>query len=111
MQQEIGEGAFGHVLLAQDRAGGNVAIKLIPLGPRFQPRLVERELLNHLALNHPHIVQFIEVLLLQAHAQHGSTDFLAIVMEYVSGGNLHAYVRDRGSLPEPLCRWFFQQVG
>ena len=38
-----------------------MAIKLLRLGERFQPKYVERELRNHRRLVHPHIVAFKEV--------------------------------------------------
>jgi len=42
-------------------AGEEVAIKLISLGDRFYRKYVEREILNHRQLMHPHIVAFKEV--------------------------------------------------
>jgi serine/threonine-protein kinase SRK2 len=41
--------------------GEEVAIKLISLGGRFYRKYVEREILNHRQLMHPHIVAFKEV--------------------------------------------------
>lgn len=41
--------------------GEEVAIKLISLGDRFYRKYVEREILNHRQLMHPHIVAFKEV--------------------------------------------------
>jgi serine/threonine-protein kinase SRK2 len=37
-----------------------VAIKFIPLNNRFLPKYVEREIINHRQLVHPHIVAFKE---------------------------------------------------
>ena len=79
-----------------------VAIKLITLGDRFYPKYVEREILNHRALVHPHIVSFKEVFLTRSH--------LAIVMEFVGGGTLQGWVERHGRLPEWQCRCFFQQL-
>jgi serine/threonine protein kinase len=45
---------------------------------------VERELLNHSRLMHPHIVRFHECFLTDKH--------LAIVMEYAAGGTLYRHV-------------------
>lgn len=45
---------------------------------------VERELLNHSMLIHPHVVRFEECFLTDKH--------LAIVMEYAAGGNLFTHV-------------------
>lgn len=83
-------------------AGEEVAIKFIQLGPRFYSKYVERELFNHRLLAHPHIVSFKEVFI--------TSHWLAIVMEYVGGGNLQQYVEKKSRLPEWEARCFFQQV-
>lgn len=58
---------------------------------------VEREIINHSNLLHPHIVQFKEVFLTDA--------YLAIAMEYAAGGDMFQLVRQRRGLPEPeACR-------
>ena len=44
-----------------------------------------REILAHSSFCHPHVVLFREVFLTQTH--------LGIALEYVSGGDLYAYVR------------------
>lgn len=82
--------------------GEEVAIKFIQLGPRFYSKYVERELFNHRLLAHPHIVCFKEVFI--------TSHWLAIVMEYVGGGNLQQYVEKKQRLPEWEARCFFQQV-
>lgn len=51
---------------------------------------------------HPHIVAFKEVFVTPSH--------LAIVMEYVGGGNLQEWVERHGRLPEWQARCFFQQM-
>ena len=79
-----------------------MAIKFITLGSRFYPRYVEREIINHRRLAHPHIVALKEVFVTRQH--------LAIVMEYVGGGNLQQYVERAGRLPEWQARCFSQQV-
>jgi serine/threonine-protein kinase SRK2 len=79
-----------------------VAIKLITLGDRFYPKYVEREILNHRQLVHPHIVSFKEVFLTRSH--------LAIVMEFVGGGTLQGWVEKHGRVPEWQARCFFQQL-
>lgn len=55
-------------------------------------KYVERELMNHSDLLHPHIVQFKEVFL--------TTDYLAIVMEYAAGGDMFQHVKSRRGLSE-----------
>lgn len=65
-------------------------------------KYVQREILNHRRLNHPHIIQLIEVFLTPTH--------LAIVMEYAPGGDMYQYVLQRRGLAEFDALWFFQQV-
>ena len=50
---------------------------------------VERELLNHSMLIHPHVVRFEECFL--------TDKYLAIVMEYAAGGNLFTHVTARSA--------------
>ena len=96
-------GTFGSVVQAENtETNEQVAIKLITLGDRFHPKYVEREILNHRALVHPHIVSFKEVFLTRS--------CLAIVMEFVGGGSLQGWVERNGRLPEWQCRCFFQQL-
>ena len=121
------QGTFGFVDLAQDLAAGpssRVAVKFLERGPGVN-RATLREIINHrLCAGHPHIVRFQEVFL--------TPRYLAIVMEYASGGDMFEYVlahREhvavasactsapprqqqtvaRG-LPEPVARAFFQEL-
>jgi serine/threonine-protein kinase SRK2 len=45
---------------------------------------VEREILNHSLLIHPHVVHFEECFLTKT--------YLAIAMEYAAGGNMYSHV-------------------
>lgn len=65
-------------------------------------KYVQREILNHRRLNHPHIIQLIEVFLTPTH--------LAIVMEYAPGGDMYNYVLQQRGLAEHDALWFFQQL-
>jgi len=127
----VASGTFGSVLHARNRATGkpgngycillishrkvvddihgillvtgeHVAIKLLGLGDKFYSKYVDREILNHHQLAHPHIVAFKEIFL--------TRDYLCIVMEYVGGGNLQQWVEKHGPLPEWQARCFFQQI-
>jgi serine/threonine-protein kinase SRK2 len=90
------------VELCADRATGQqVAIKFIERGDKVT-KYVEREILNHRMLLHPHVVQFKEVFL--------TPRYLAIAMEYVPGGDMFEYVVRKGGLKESEARWFFQQL-
>jgi serine/threonine-protein kinase SRK2 len=82
--------------------GEDVAIKLIALGEKFYQKYVDREIINHRLLVHPHVVAFKEVFV--------TPNYLCIVMEYVGGGNLQQWVEKHGRLPEWQARCFFQQV-
>ena len=81
------QGTFGFVDLAQDLAAGpssRVAVKFLDRGPGVN-RATLREIINHrLCAGHPHIVRFQEVFL--------TPRYLAIVMEYASGGDMFEYV-------------------
>ena len=100
--RSLNSGTFGFVELCADRATGQqVAIKFIERGDKVT-KYVEREILNHRVLLHPHVVQFKEVFL--------TPRYLAIAMEYVPGGDMFEYVVRKGGLKESEARWFFQQL-
>jgi serine/threonine-protein kinase SRK2 len=61
-----------------------------------------REIMNHLQLLHPHVVQLREVF--------AAPPYFAIALEYVPGGDMFAYVVSRRGLAEAEARWFFQQL-
>ncbi|KAL6778757.1 hypothetical protein ACKKBF_B04765 [Auxenochlorella protothecoides x Auxenochlorella symbiontica] len=80
----------------------DVALKFIERGPQNVNKYVEREILNHMKLRHPHIIGLREVFLTANH--------LVLAMEFAAGGDLFKYVSSRKSLGEPEARWFFQQL-
>ncbi len=53
-------------------------------------------------LRHPHVIQFKEVFL--------TSEYIAIAMEYATGGSLFHYVQKQTKLKEAVARWFFQQL-
>ena len=61
-----------------------------------------REIMNHMQLLHPHVVQLKDVF--------AAGPYLAIVMEYVPNGDMFAHVVSKRGLPEAEARWFFQQL-
>ncbi|KAL4452724.1 hypothetical protein ABPG75_008386 [Micractinium tetrahymenae] len=87
---------------ANKETGANLALKFIPRGPEHINKYVEREILNHIKLRHPHIIALREVFLTQTH--------LVLAMEHAVGGDLFKYVSSRRGLPEDEARWFFQQL-
>jgi serine/threonine-protein kinase SRK2 len=100
--QDLSSGSFGFVQLCKNlKTQELVAIKFIERGERVN-KYVETEVLNHRMLRHPHVIEFKEVFL--------TTDHIAIVMEYASGGNLFSYVQRAVRLKEPAARWFLQQL-
>ncbi|KAK9811017.1 hypothetical protein WJX73_006755 [Symbiochloris irregularis] len=99
----LSRGLFGYVVLAMDKTTGQlVAVKFIERTLDKLTRNVEREIINHSSLSHPHIVHFNECFLTVRH--------LAIVMEYCAGGNMWQYVADNRGLDEDRARWFYQQL-
>lgn len=100
--KKLNSGTFGFVRLAVDlNTSRQVAIKFLQRGEKIT-KYVEREILNHRQLVHPHIVRFKEVFVCE--------NFLCIVMEYAAGGDMFDYVVRRGGLRESEARWFFQQL-
>lgn len=100
--KSLNSGTFGFVELALDKTTGQqLAIKFIERGEKVT-KYVSREIINHRHLMHPHIVQFKEVFL--------TPRYLAIVMEYVPGGDMFEHVVKKGGLRESEARWFFQQL-
>ena len=71
---------------------------------------VQREIINHLHLRHPHVIALRTVFLTPTH--------LGIAMEHAAGGDLFQLVTraraaapgGRGGLPEADARWYFQQL-
>jgi serine/threonine-protein kinase SRK2 len=100
--RDLNSGTFGFVELAMDKTTGQqVAIKFIERGDKVT-KYVEREIQNHRTLMHPHIVQFKEAFL--------TPQYLAIAMEFASGGDMFEHVVRKGGLKESEARWFFQQL-
>jgi serine/threonine-protein kinase SRK2 len=98
----LNSGTFGFVELALDKTNGQqVAVKFIERGDKVT-KYVEREILNHRCLMHPHIVQFREVFL--------TPQYLGIAMEFAAGGDMFEHVVRKGGLKESEARWFFQQL-
>ncbi|KAI3978394.1 hypothetical protein MKX01_013192 [Papaver californicum] len=100
--RELGSGNFGVARLVRDKKTKElVAVKYIPRGKKIDEN-VQREIINHMSLKHPNIVQFKQVLLTPTH--------LAIVMEYAAGGELFERICSAGRFSEDEARFFFQQL-
>lgn len=93
--REIGRGGSGAVWLGTDEVlGRQVALKRVGLAPGGSvPDLerAEREARLAARLNHPHVVAVYDLVT--------EDDVQWLVMEYVEGTTLAAWVRDDGALP------------
>jgi serine/threonine protein kinase len=101
----------------------DISLSLSPPPIHQVTEYVQREIINHLHLRHPHVISLRTVFLTPTH--------LGIAMEHAAGGDLFQLVtRARaaaaaaaaaagggsgappagGGLPEPDARWYFQQL-
>ncbi|XP_045810805.1 serine/threonine-protein kinase SAPK7-like [Trifolium pratense] len=98
----LGSGYYGVTKLAKNiKTREHVAIKYIERGNRIDKN-VEREIINHRSLSHPHIIKFKEVFVTPTH--------LAIVLEYAAGRTLFASLCSASRFSEDEVRYFFQQL-
>lgn len=97
----LGFGTFGIVAEAIDTAKcRHVALKFVAGGSKM--RNLEREVLNHRALHHPHIIEYKKCFAVPG--------YLVIVMEHANGGDLFEFVSERARLSENDARTMFQQL-
>ena len=105
LQQTLGAGSFGKVKLATHALTGHrVAMKIInrrKISSLDMGGRVKREIQYLKLLRHPHIIKLYEVIT--------TPNDIIMVIEY-AGGELFQYIVDRGRMPEPEARRFFQQV-
>lgn len=100
--KDISEGFHGVTRLMRHKETKHlVAVKYMPRGDKIK-EYVEREIMNHRNLCHPHIIGFKEVVLTPTH--------IAIVLEYAPGGDLFDHICNRGRICEDEARYFFQQI-
>jgi len=100
--QFLNRGGNGFVVLAVDTEKEKEhALKFIPLDSA-KSKYVEREIINHFKLKHPHIIKLEEIFVTDTH--------LVLVLEYADQGDLFSYVKSKGGLDEDTARWFFQQL-
>ncbi|KAG5492991.1 hypothetical protein JKF63_01572 [Porcisia hertigi] len=104
----LGQGGFAMVRLGIDREmGGPVAVKLIDRGRLLPEEAVvslHREIEMMRSMDHPNVVRVMD-------AFEGG-DCVALIMEYVRGGDLFDYIVGRGRNPftEAEARHLFRQL-
>lgn len=83
-----------------------VAIKVINL-TRARLEQAKQEVMNHQILNHENVIKLRE-------AFKRGDNYIYLIMDYADRGNLHQFLMDRsscgGRLPEPMARFFYNQL-
>ena len=93
MQTDLGQGRFGKVKLGvHKRTNQHVAIKIMKKSEmtEIDGELVKNEIDIMKLCHHPNIIRLLD------HFENG--DFIFIVMEYLSGGDLDSYLRKQKTL-------------
>ena len=102
----LGTGAFGTVVLAKKKHSDKLyAIKSISKKNILRSQMgsqVKKEISIMKSLEHPNIVQIYEVL--------SSAEYLYIVMDFVSGGELYTKIARGGKLGNNECRKYVRQL-
>jgi eukaryotic-like serine/threonine-protein kinase len=109
IEQILGTGGFGITYLAREQMGDRVVIKT--LNDRIQKRRdfdqCQQDFLNEALrlaqCRHPHIIRVHQVI------QHDA--LWCIVMDYIDGTNLGAWVEQEGPLPEAEALRYMDQIG
>jgi len=107
--KQVGQGAYATVRFALHKdSGKKVAIKVYEKYKLLDPqrrKSVRREVRLMERMNHANIVNFIDAL--------DTPKQIYIVMEFLSGGSLHSFLKKRTCrrLEEPQARRLFVQVG
>ena len=108
LMQEIGRGGFSTVHQCQDKdSGAMYAVKVVDLRPlrlreRFNPARLRREVDIMRRLQHPNIIQFVDV--------YETTDQLMMVMEYCPGDELFDVILARKFFAETDAKIVFSQL-
>lgn len=102
VKRKLGTGGYAVTYLLENRITHElVAGKIIPRGRQIDVA-VEREIINHRMLLHPHVIRFREAVV--------TPRSLCIVLDYATAGELFQYVKRSGRLSEDHARYFFQQL-
>lgn len=98
----IGRGQFGEVKRAQNVVTGQcVAVKIVTCS-RMNERIIRKEIALQRRLDHPHIVNVLDVM--------KTTHHTYIVMELVARGDLLQHLMGNARLHESEARRLFQQL-
>lgn len=107
LSPEIGKGGQAKVYKGRDLSTNtDVAIKKIQILPK-STRLLDQELSNIKKLSSPYIVKYLEDTYFELV---GEDQFAILVMEYVGGGTLAAYLRAHGHVDEETAFKWIQQL-
>lgn len=104
--RQLGRGAFGKVNLGVHiLTGKTVAIKSFKLNDKeinsIRRRLhLETQLMK--TLNHLNVLKMYETF--------ETTNYLMIVVEFISGGDLLSFLRKRNKVSEPVAKFLFKQL-
>lgn len=102
--KKIGEGGFGKVYLGIHKVTQKkVAIKIINSGNTQDIEMVFREAETMLNLSHVNIVKIFNFYTIKNMQ-------VAIIMEYLEGGELLKYLEEKGKIDENEAREFFIQL-
>ncbi|KAG8933816.1 hypothetical protein FRC02_011138 [Tulasnella sp. 418] len=96
----IGEGAYGKVRIGTHRlTSTRVAMKQIP---KAMTASLTREIHHHRRLHHPNVTQLYEVI--------ATENYIWLVTELCSGGELYDYLVEKGRLSESETRIMFGEL-
>lgn len=106
-RQQIGSGAgcVGVYRAVDTRSGRVVAIKTIDRASHADTRWkhsFQREMDIASKLRHPNVIELVDVVAWQ--------NYVCLVMEYASGGELFQVISDSGAMSEDMARGYFLQI-
>jgi len=102
--QTLGEGAYGEVKLAVNRANGEaVAVKIVDLGRNANvEKSIRKEICIHRMLTNDSIIKFY------GHRKSGNKQYL--FLEYASGGELFDRIEPDKGMAQPEAQKYFRQL-
>jgi len=102
----LGQGTYGIVHLVRNKSN-HALYALKTLGKRQQ---IDEQEVDHV-INESRILQGIDFpLIVNHHASFQDDDNLHILMEFVQGCDLHAYITETNGFKEPLIKFFAAQI-